>query len=106
MEKAGKNATYTSRVAVVEFVDIWVEEVMLKRLRKASCYSIMADECTDITSVEELSIYCCWVEDGLPVEHFLEIIHLKKGDAETICSALIDCLKQKFPREEDRRHGF
>ena len=39
MEKAGKNATYTSHVAVVEFVEaigIWVEEVMLECLHKAS----------------------------------------------------------------------
>ena len=98
MEKAAKNATYTSHVAVVEFVEaigIWVEEIMLERLHKASNYSIMADECTDIATVEELSVYCRWVEDGLPVEHFWEIIHLPKGDAVTLYSAVIDCLKQK-----------
>ena len=50
---------------------------------------------TDIATVEELSVYCRWVEDDLPVEHFLQIIHLPKGYAETIYSALIDCLKQK-----------
>ena len=97
MEKAGKNTTYTSHVAIVDFVEaigIWVEEVMLERPHKAY-YSIMAAECTDIATVEELSVYCRWVEDGLPVEHLLKIIHLPKGDVETIYSALIDCLKQK-----------
>ena len=39
-------------------------------------------------------MYCRWVENGLPV-HFLEIIHLPKGDAETIYSTIVDCLKQK-----------
>ena len=29
------------------------------------------------------------------MEHFLEIIHLKKADAESIFSALVDCLKEK-----------
>ena len=33
----------------------------------------MADECTDVTTIEELSVFCRWVEDGQPVEHFLEI---------------------------------
>ena len=96
MEKVGKNATHASHVAVVGFVEaigIWVEEVMLESLHKASYYSIMADECTDIATVEELSVYCHWVLDGLPVEHFLEIIYLPKGYAEIIYSALIDCLK-------------
>ena len=55
----------------------------------------MADECTDISIVEELSIFCCWIEDGLPVEHFMEIILLKKADAATIYSTLVDYLKQK-----------
>ena len=93
-----ENATYTSRIAVVGFIEaigIWVEEVMLNHLQKASYYSIMADECTDISTVEELSVYCHWVENGLPVERFLEIIHLPKGNAETIYSAIVDCLKQK-----------
>ena len=98
LENAGKNATYTSHIAVVEFLQAlgtWVEESTLKRLQRASYYSIMADECTDITTVEELSVFCRWEEDGLPVEHFLEIVHLQKANAESIHSALIECLKQK-----------
>ena len=58
---------YTSHVAVVEFLDAlgtWVEESLLKRLRQVSCFSIMVDECTDISTVEKISIYCRWEEDG------------------------------------------
>ena len=29
----------------------------------------MADECTDVTNIEELLIILSWVEDGVPVEH-------------------------------------
>ena len=70
LEKTGKNATYTSHIAVVEFIEalgIWIEESLLKRLHNASNYSIMADECTNISTVEELSIFYRWVEDGVPV---------------------------------------
>ena len=35
------------------------------------------------------------MEDGLPVEHFIEVIPLKKADANTIYETLIDCLKKK-----------
>ena len=89
LETAPRNATYTSRVAVVEFIEslgTWVEESILKRLQKAAMYSLMADECTDIANVEELSVFCRWEEGGVPVECFLEIIPLKKADAETIYS--------------------
>ncbi len=49
MEKAGRNAIYPSDIAVV--VGTWIEESMLKRLHKAFYYSIVADKCTDISSV-------------------------------------------------------
>ena len=59
LERAGKSATYKSKIAVVEFVEavgLWAEESLLKRLHKASNFSIMADECTDMTTIEELSV--------------------------------------------------
>lgn len=98
LETAPRNAVYTSRVAVVEFIEAlgtWVEESILKRLQKAPMYSLMADECTDINIVEELSVFCRWEEDGVPVECFLEIIPLKRANAETIYSSLMECLKDK-----------
>ena len=70
LERAGKNATYMSKIAVAEFVEavgLWAEESLLKRLHQASNFSIMADNCTDVITIEELSIFFCWVEDGVPV---------------------------------------
>ena len=98
LETAPRNAMYTSRVAVVEFIEslgTWVEESILKHLQKASMYSLMAGECTDVSNVEELSVFYRWEENGIPVECFLELIPLKKTDAETIYSTLIECLKKK-----------
>ena len=50
-EKAGKNATYTSKDAAVDFIEtigLQVEECLLKRLCQAHYFSLLADECTDI----------------------------------------------------------
>ena len=44
----------------------------------------MADECTDVATLEEMSIFCRWVENGLPVEHFIDIVPLKSTEAESI----------------------
>ena len=98
VDKAGKNAHYTSKDAVVDFVEAlgtWVDESLLARLQNARYFSLLADECTDITTIEELSVVCRWIENGLPVEHFIEIIRLKKADAQTIYATLVDCLKVK-----------
>ena len=53
----------------------------------------MADECTDVTTIEEVSNH--FVEDGQPVEHFLEIVPLKATNAKTIYSALVKFMKDK-----------
>ena len=98
LDRTGGNAVYTSHIAVVEFMEAlgtWVEELLLKRLHQASCFSIMADECTDVATIEEMSVFCHWEEEGSPEEHFFEIVHLKQANAESIYSALVECLKEK-----------
>ena len=88
---------YTSKMAVVEFVnalETWVKE-SLKRLHKALFFSIMADECTDVTTLEELTICRRWVESGVPEEHFIEILSLKKANAECVYSALVEYCREK-----------
>ena len=66
-----------------------MEEALLKWHHKAPFFSIMADECTDVTTIEELTICCRWVESGVPEEHFIEILSLK-DNAESIYSALVE----------------
>ena len=55
----------------------------------------MADECTDVTTIEELTSCCHWVESGVPEEHFIEISPLKKANAESIYSALVEYCREK-----------
>ena len=55
----------------------------------------MADECTDVTTTEELTICCHWVESGVPEEHFIEILSLKKANAESIYSVLVEYCRGK-----------
>ena len=71
-----------------------MEESLLKLLHKAPFFSIMADECTDVTTIEELTICCRWVESVVPEEHFIEILPLKKANAESIYSALVEYCRE------------
>ena len=64
-------------------------------LQKAPILNIMADECTDVTTVRSWQFVCCWMESGVPEEHFLEILPLKKADAESIYSALVEYCRGK-----------
>ena len=49
---------------------LWVEEFQLKRLCKAPFYSVMANECTDIATIEELSLFFV----GLKMVNLLNIL--------------------------------
>ena len=86
---------YFRVVGFVEALGTSIDESLLARLQNACCFSLLADERTDIATIEKLSVICRWVENGLPVEHFIEIIPLKKADARTIYKTLVNCLKVK-----------
>ena len=72
-----------------------MEESPLMQLHIAPFFSIMADECTDVSTIEELTICCRWVESGVTEEHFVEILPLKKINAESIYSALVEYCREK-----------
>ena len=98
VRKTAKNASYTSTDAVTDFVEaigVWVDELQVNRVRNALLFSLMAYECVNVANIEELSVYCRWVEKGVPVEHFMKILLLKKTNAQSIYSALLDWLKRK-----------
>ena len=74
---------------------VWVDELRINQLLGAQFFGLMADECTDVATIAELSTFCYWVKNGSLVEHFMEILSLNKADAESIFSVLIDWLKTK-----------
>ena len=67
----------------------------MKRLQTAPYYSVILDECTDITVVEEMSDFFRWTEKGKPVERFFDVLPLKEMNTETITTVLMDYLVQK-----------
>ena len=87
---------YTSKLAVLEFLnalETWVDIDSSGFIRHPILALWLMN--TDITTIEELTICCRWVESGVPEEHFIEILHLKKANAESICSALVEYCREK-----------
>ena len=76
-------------------IGVLVDELRINQLLGAPFFSLIADEFTDVAIIEQLPTFCCWVENALPVEHFMKILSLKKVDAESIYSVLIDWHKTK-----------
>ena len=84
------NAQYTSRFfarVLIEAIDIWIERKLMCSLQESPYFSILADECQDIGTQEELSICGRWLVNGKPEEHFLTVLHVYSTDAGTIPEA-------------------
>lgn len=81
------NAQYTSKVsavALLDAIDTWLFKRLTDSLKSSTYFSVLADECQDISTAEELSICCRWIVNGKPDEHFLTVLHITSANAATI----------------------
>ena len=99
--RAAKNASHTSSNAITNFMEaigVWVDELQVTQLLVAPFFSLMADEWTDIATVDELSVFLSLGGKWISVEHFMGSLPLKKGNVEFIYSTFIGWLKKNNVR--------
>ena len=97
LDRTGRNAIYTSDVAVVEFIEalgILVEESLLKQFHQASYFSIITDECTDVRGDVGVLVLSMGGRCGTRGAFFGNSPS-KKPDTESIYFALVKYLKEK-----------
>ena len=98
LETASLNATYTSKEIqnqIISACDDIIRNRHLDKIHKANFFSVIADEATDSSIVEQLSINVRILENGEPQEKFLgfqECISGTTGEAnaDNILSKLTD----------------
>ena len=98
ISESPSNAKYISTFIIagmIEAIDTWLERRLLESLRSSPFFSILADECKDISTQEELSICFHWMVNGVPEEHFLKVLHIKSTDAKEITRALTTYISDK-----------
>jgi len=81
---------------------------ILSDIRKAHCFSVIADEATDVSNREQLTVCIRWVDDDFCIyEEPTELIELPKIDAETITEELNGCLgKHNIPILQCRGQAY
>ena len=72
-----------------------LESNILASFKGSPYFLVMADESTDVSSQEELSVCARWVQNGKPVEHFLGIVQAKETTAEAITHYLCSFLEAR-----------
>ena len=80
---------------LLEAINSWLDRKLIESLKVSPCFSVLADECVDISTTEELSICCRWIVNGKPEEHFLTVLHICAQDAATISDAISSFLESK-----------
>ncbi|XP_056450419.1 SCAN domain-containing protein 3-like isoform X3 [Gadus chalcogrammus] len=94
----GRNATYTSSTVVDEFLSVLgtqLEEDQLITIRASPFLGLMCDETVDISTTNELVLYCrCIDGDGKCQANFLKVVALKDGKADTVKGALIHYMEE------------
>ena len=75
-----------STVMFLECIHSWVNSKLLENLKSSPFFSILAGECEDISTKEELTICFRWIKNGKPEEHFVNILQVKALDAATIAT--------------------
>ncbi|KAJ8040842.1 52 kDa repressor of the inhibitor of the protein kinase [Holothuria leucospilota] len=65
MSLAAKNATYISNQMIEEYVQAlgtWLEGEILASLKESEFFCVLADETTDVATIEELSVCARWLD--------------------------------------------
>ena len=97
-ENCPHNATCESYATVVDLlacISTILGKNLLTSFKSSPYFSLMADQATDISSKEELSVCARWLENNKPVEHFLGILHAKEVTAKGIASNIYNFLESK-----------
>ena len=89
-----ENATYLSKATSADLIECTGHHIDSSILG-GPFYSIIADESTNISSKEKLSVCERWIENGKAVEHFLGIVHAKEVTAKVLTQYLLDFLLER-----------
>ena len=98
---APRNAKYMSPMIqneLIKLIGLEIRDSILKDVRAAKWYSIMADESTDSATVEQMSLCIRFFDDTLnePLirEEFISFVPLENASAESITDAILKKLSE------------
>ena len=98
LDNAPENATYISAPTQNELINCFsdvITEKIVSDIKKAKFFTIIADECSDCSNLEQLSIVIRFVDDNYNIrEEFLRFCELKEGlTGSVLAKTIMNCLK-------------
>ena len=88
-KKTNKYTSHSIQNEILEVMALTIIREVSQNIRESGCYTIMADECTDISNKEQFTICFRWVGADLQDhEDFLGLYHVTSIDANTLVHAI------------------
>ena len=101
-----QNARYTSKTIQNELVQVIGDNIrngILDEVKRAKFYSVIADEVTDVSNKEELSLILRYVLDGVIKEVFVDFLEVERITGEVLAQAILQWLAaHALPRTDIR----
>ena len=98
LEKAPRNAVYTSKTIQNEMISVVVAEIkkkIIEEIQTAKYFSLLADEVTDCGNLEQLSVVIRFVDGDKQIrEEFLGFITVERITGEALSTALLSWLEE------------
>ena len=112
LKNARRNATYSSKTIQNELIQVVgnsIREKIINDIKAAKFFSILADEVTDCSNKEQLSLAVRFVDsvDCVIREEFLDFITVERITGEALASAILSRLQEwDIPIENCRGQGY
>ena len=92
------NALYISPTIQNELINICGEIIqtdIVKKLNNAQCFTVLADETTDVAHTEQLSVCVRFIYDDMLNEHFLEFVPVNDVTGRGLANTIIHTLQSR-----------
>ena len=96
LETAGNNATYISKTTQNEIIDIignLIQQKVLEKVKKAKIFAVLADETTDCSGREQLSLCLRFTENNMIREEFLQFLTVEDITGRGLGDTILELLK-------------
>jgi len=107
IENQALNATFISPMIKNNFINICgkiIQDQLVSKINQAKCFSVLVDETTDVSRVEQLSLYVRYLDNNLNIEkneinnyvlkeNFLQFVPVNSTTGQNMATVILVTLK-------------
>ena len=96
LQSAPRNALYTSKTIqneLVHHIGSKIRGDIIREIEQAKYYTVIADEVSDVSNKEQLSIAIRYVLNGTVHESFIDFVEVERITGDALASTILHCVR-------------